>query len=420
VYWQLIKLSARNLFRNKRRTFITGSILILGSVGMVLVGGFFEGLLFMLREGYIRAGTGHIQIHKSGYSIKGSIQPFEYLVENFSELNKKLRKTPDITYIFPEIRFGGMLANDENSMPVLVMGVDPDTEADIFKSHYYGKDKKWFAIAEGDMLDADDPNGILIGKELQKALGVKVGDPVYFITTQKMGSIEGAEFRIRGIFAAGIKDLSAHLIRVPLSTAQKIWAVPDQVHSVNLHLSTTENTYDILHQIEKLPELKNWDLEWIPWDKQDTVYMQTELFLRSIYLVLTIIVGVIMFFSIANTINMNLLERIKEYGTMMAIGCNRSTVFSVILTEAVMVGFVGGMVGLATSIFVAKILSNLGIHIPPPPLVPSDHALPLYILWNPMLLFQSFAVCFSSAILAAIFPAVRAIRFRIVQALGYV
>lgn len=419
-YWQLLKISARNLFRNRRRTLITLFILTLSSIGLVAMGGFFDRLLFLLREAYIRTGTGHIQISKTNFNEKGTTQPFDYLVDHYSQLKRELKKNPAVEHLSPTIRFGGMLTNDDTSIPIIAVGVDPTVDLAMGNVSLIKGTQKFVNVVEGEYLSADDPNGIIIGQDMKKALGTQVGDTVEFITTQRLGAIEGAEFHIRGVYEAAFKELGERMIKMPLETAQKIWAVPDQVHTVSVHLANTDSTMLVKSQLENMPELKDWNLDIIPWNKLGVAYQQTMAFLTRIYRILQTIISIIILFSIANTINMNLLERIKEYGTMMAIGCNRGTVFAMIMTEAGLLGLLGGTCGLLFSILTAKIISHSGLEIPPPPMTATSTRLNLIIMLSPRLLIETFWICFLSTLLSALLPAIRAIRFRIVHALGYV
>lgn len=420
MYWQLIKISVRNLFRNRRRTLITLFILVMSSGGLVAMGGFFDHLLFLLREAYIRTGTGHIQLSEKNYSKKGSTQPFEYLLEDYPRLKRQLKKNPSVRHLAPMLNFGGMLTNEDTSIPVLAIGVDPEVDIEMGNISGVKGKQNYIIMKQGEYLSAEEPNGIIIGEDMKNALGVEVGDTVYFITTQRLGAVEGAEFHIRGVYQAAFKELGERMIKMPLATAQKIWAIPDQVHTINVYLENTEQTEAVKAQLAASPDLKDWPLDLIPWSELGHAYQQSVAFLTRIYRILQAIICIIIFFSIANTINMNLLERIKEYGTMMAIGCNRGTIFSVILTEAGFLGLLGGVLGLIFAILTAEIISHSGLTIPPPPMTATSTNLLLRILLGPRLLIETFWIIFLATLLSAIIPAIRAIRFRIVQALGYV
>lgn len=417
---QLIKISIRNVFRNKRRTILTLFILVLSSMGLVAMGGFFDRLLFLMREAYIRTGTGHLQISKIDYSKKGTTLPFDYLLEDYNQLKRSLLKNPEVKAVVPKIYFGGMLTNEDTSLPVLAMGVDPEADEKLNNLSLIEGAQKFVTMVEGKFLDSSDPNGINISEDMKNALGVEVGDTVYFLTTQRLGSIEGAEFHIRGIYNAPIKELGERMIKMPLATAQKIWDIPDQVHTVSVHLDHTNQTQRVQSQLMKQPDLKKWPLEIATWHERSLAYQQSESFLTRIYQILQFIISVIILFSIANTINMNILERMKEYGTMMAIGCKRSTLLAMIFSEAAFLGLLGGLVGMACSALVALIISHTGVHIPPPPLTTAKTHLLLIIQLSPGLLLGAFGVCFFATLLSSIVPALRAVRYPIVRALGYV
>ncbi|MBZ0090381.1 MAG: FtsX-like permease family protein, partial [Thermoanaerobaculia bacterium] len=131
-----------------------------------------------------------------------------------------------------------------------------------------------------------------------------------------------------------------------------------------------------------------------------------------------LIICVIFVFSIANTINMALFERIREFGTMMAIGNGRATIFMTIFLEAAILGALGPLLGMAMGVGLAHVISAIGIEVPPPPQSSTGYFAMITV--NRELIFQTFALSMLATVISSILPAYRASRFRIVHALGYV
>jgi putative ABC transport system permease protein len=115
---------------------------------------------------------------------------------------------------------------------------------------------------------------------------------------------------------------------------------------------------------------------------------------------------------------MNLFERMREFGTMMAIGNSRETIFSMIFLEASLLGLIGAFLGIGIGCIVGQIISTVGIEMPPPPM--GSFSYYAVISLEPILLLQVFFIAFISTILAALIPAYRASHFNIIHALGYV
>lgn len=414
----LFLIALKNIFRNRRRTILTVLILVLGSTGLILVGGFFDSLMSRLRDGYIETVTGHLQISHEGFFREGLKDPLEYMVEDAEEIRESLNNNPKVVSTFVRLTFTGMLSNGEANIPVFALGVEPKRNVMLNEKFFPGGVNPYSGIKEGKPLSEEDPYGIEIGVELKEAMGLKLGDTVDFITSRRQGAIEGAEFHIRGIFQSSLRDVGGKLIQVPITTAQEILGIPNQVQTINVILKDYLSTQTVEKALEKEFKENDLNLEVIPWSQQNVFYEQSRRFLDYIYRTIQIILSVIFFISIANITNMTLFERIREYGTMMAIGNKRATVATLIVMESGIIGFLGASIGLLVAYLVSELISSVGFVIPPPPNV--NISIILTILLSPALILSTFFICFLATVLSSLIPAYRASHFRIIEALGYV
>src|SRR5204863_8823628 len=87
-----LKLAIRNVFRNRRRTIITLLAMGFGAAAIIVFGGFVNSIYFGVRESTIRSQVGHIQLYRKGYSEKGNIAPFDYLIRDYGVLRAELGK----------------------------------------------------------------------------------------------------------------------------------------------------------------------------------------------------------------------------------------------------------------------------------------------------------------------------------------
>jgi putative ABC transport system permease protein len=417
--WRLWRISWRNIFRNPRRSLLTLMILVLGCSGLILVGGFFLSQLDRLGSAYIYSQAGHFIINKKGYFSHGQLDPSAYLLEGVGKLSAQIAQSPHVLYTAPRLYSEGMLSTDSNSISVLAMGVLPSNEKKLFSVHL-SDGAPASMVVDGEQLSDEDPYGILIGEPLQKSMGLRVGDPVSFITQQKEGAIDGADFHVRGVFRASIKEVGERSIKIALPTLQSLLRAPDQAHSILVILDETSRTDAVVNMLNQ--ELNSGEdrFELIPWYAQGNLHVQTKKFFNGIYRVVQFIISIIFFFSIANTINMALLERMKEYGTMMAMGTGRPTIFQMIVMESLFLGLIGSALGVGLGFGMAQIVSHMGIPMPPPPLV-ADNVdwIKITILPTPRLLLESFYITSLATIISAFLPAYRASHSRIIQALGY-
>jgi len=397
---------------------MTVAVLAVGCVGLILVGGFFDNLMEGLREQFIHSQTGHLQVNADGYYKMGVTAPLDYLMKDVSRVRHEIELSPHVLFTVPRLKFSGMASSSSASMPVLVIGTDP------FAEHRMGAVKATNAtvssvnIAEGQDLDPADPYGAILGKGLLKALGLKVGDSVNLMTTRQAGAIDGAEYHVRGVFETILKDVDNHAMKVSISSAQKILGVSDQLHSFLVLLDDTKNTPVVEEELRKRFQTLGLGLEVLSWEKQGQYYHQSRDFLDKIYSTIQLIISVVFFFSIANTINMAVLERVREFGTMMAIGNSRGTVFMMIVMEVFFIGFIGSLVGLAVGAGASGVVNAIGIEMPPPPQGSHSYLATISLSWHLML--APFVTTIFSTVFSSFLPAYRASNFRIIEALGYI
>lgn len=418
---QILKISFRNVFRNRRRTILTLFILVLGSSGLTLVGGFFDYIIESLGEYFIHSQTGHLQISREGFYERGTSAPFKYLLPNVAQLQKSIESHPQVRYTVPRLSFGGMVSTDDTNISALVLGVDPAREEQMSREQIYTEASnglKATNITAGQDLAAEDPYGVILGQGLMKSLNVKIGDTVTLLVTREFGTIDGMDLHVRGEFTTLLKDFDDRILKINLSTVQELFNVPGKVHSLLVLLNDTDQTDRAKEELLSQLNQDSMQLEAIPWIRQAAYYNQSKDFLNKIYSTVQLIIGIVFFFSIANTINMNLFERMREFGTMMALGNTRGTIIQMILVEGSILGLLGAIFGLAVGCIAAKSVSAIGITMPPPPMGSFEY--PAYIILNTRILAQVFLVVSLSTILASVIPAYRASHFRIVAALGHV
>ncbi|MCC6273453.1 MAG: ABC transporter permease [Deltaproteobacteria bacterium] len=416
-FTMLLMIAWRNIFRNKRRALLTLSILVLGCSGLVVVGGFFQNMIEGFGEVFIHSQTGHIQINAKGYHLHGTRAPLDFLIEDDKPIQEILSANPRVFYAVPRLKLQGMASTGETGIAVLALGVDPLLEKRMGQFQTSHRNVASTNIVEGNDLDASDPYGVVVGRGLLQSLGLKVGDSLNFLTARKAGALDGAELRVRGVFETFIKDFDDRSMKMNLKTAQDILGLPDQIHSLLVILKDTADTETAKAELERALQGRRVAAELFTWVEQGQYYRQSKDLLRQIYMTIQLIMCTIFFFSVANTTNMILSERMREFGTMMAMGNGRGVIFGMIFLETSILGLLGSGLGLLFATGVGYLLSAVGIPMQPP------QASGVYICTislSPEIYLQTFAISMGSTLLSSLIPGYRAAHFKIIHALGYV
>jgi putative ABC transport system permease protein len=412
----LLRMASRNTFRNKRRTLLTMSILILGSSGLLIIGGFFTDLMDGFREVFIHGQTGHLQVNAKGFHERGVTDPYKYLMTDLAGVQRIVEQTPHVLFTVPHLSLSGIASSDKVTLGCLALGVDADRERRMGDFQTTQENTPAIQILEGQDLDGSKPDEVILGVGLLDSLGLKVGDHFSFVTSRPGGAMDGGSFLVRGSFTTFIKEFDDHAMKLNLSKAQAILGLPNQAQSLLVVLDQTDQTDGVLASLSSRIRDGKLPLEVIPWHQMADYYHQSRALLQKIYVVIQIILMVVFAFSISNTINMAILERTREFGTMLAIGSGRDKVFGLIMLEAAILGLLGAGAGLVVGSGLASLISSVGIELTPPQ---ASHPYITHITLTPSLMIQTLVVASASAILGSLPPAIRVSRSKIVDALGF-
>ena len=269
-------------------------------------------------------------------------------------------------------------------------------------------------LAGGRSLSSDDPSGIVMGRGLAANLGVGVGDTVILLASTTTGGINAVECRIRGLFFTISKAYDDSTLRAPLTLAQQLLRT-SQVHRWIVVLDETGRTASAVSDLRT--QLDAAQLEVVPWYQLADFYNKTATLLSRQVAVVNMIIAVIIILSISNTLMMNVMERTGEIGTSMALGVTRGRILSRFLGEGVLFGVVGGMIGCLLGLALATAISAKGIPMPPPPGSSEGYLGRIMVTWE--LALSALALAVATTLIASIYPAWKASRLVIVDALRH-
>ena len=404
------KLAVRNVFRNRRRTLITLAAMGFGAAAIIVFGGFVHSIYFGVRESTIRSQVGHIQIYRKGYSEKGNLAPYDYLIADYPALREALQRLPHVRTVTARLGFSGLVSTGDTTTAFVGAGVVPEGEMNL---------SALAVIVDGNELASRDPRGVTLGVGLARAFGVKPGDDLTLLTTTKAGAINAVAVKVRGVWESGEKAYDDRFLRVGLPEAQRVLDLESgEVQSIVLLLDATDNTAAVRARIEQLIRERGLDLEIRTWDDLALRYHQVRELFGRIFAVLTLIVSVMVVFGITNTMTMAIFERTREIGTVMALGTRRRGVVAMFVLEGFVLGVLGALAGLALGVVLAKAISAIGIQLPPPP--GSTRGFTVQIFVVPAVLAQAAQLSIVAATLASLYPAWRAARVNVVEALRHV
>ncbi|NTV70717.1 MAG: ABC transporter permease [Azonexaceae bacterium] len=403
---QFLLFALRNIFRHRARSAATLAAISIGVASLILAGGFVKDIFIQLGEAIIHSQTGHIQVTRQGYQEGKNRAPENYLIEKAADLRAELAKNiPATEVITSRLSFNGTLNNGKRDLGIIGEGIEASLE---------NKMGTYLQFVSGRPLKDTDFDGIVIGQGVAKSLGLKTGDRVTLLATLAQGAVNTLDFEIVGIFQSFSKDFDARAVRIPLESAQKLMDT-SAIHMLVVVLKKTETTAEATIKSRQLLSGRGFDAT--SWNKISDFYEKTvELYDRQ-FGVLKLIILIMVLLSVANSINMTLFERTREFGTMKAIGDRSSDVFKLITTESLCLGALGALLGMLIGTIAAITISAIGIPMPPPPNANLGYS--ALIRLDAVSVIVAGTIGFTACVLASLIPARRASRIDIGEALRH-
>jgi len=400
-------IATRNLTRNRRRALIAMLTVTVGVISMVLADGFVQWIIWAMREGTIYSQLGHIQVVRPGYYKVGSADPFKYLLPDNLPQQRTIESMPGVRLVAPRITVNGLISHGETTVSFLAEGVDPKKEGDLSKA---------FLIVDGKNLSGSNTQEVILGRGLARNLDVRPGATVALLATPSSGGVNAVEVKVTGVFITGSQAYDDSALRLPIGLAQSL-VRSNGAHTWLVLLDDTEQTDHYLASFrDKYPAQKS-NLEFVPWYERADFYNKTVTLFDQQMLVIRVIIACIIVLSISNMLVMNVMERTGEIGTLLAIGFKRRKIMQLFAIESVLLGLLGGGLGVALGYGFAELISHIGIPMPPPPGM--EHGYEGEIRVTATVLLNAFAIAFATTALAGLYPAWKASRLIIINALRH-
>ena len=402
---QHLRFALRNVFRQRARSAGTLAAIALGVAGLILAGGFVQDIFFQLGEAVIHSQSGHIQVAKKGYREGRVRSPESFFIDRPSGLKRLIEETAGVQMTLSRLGFSGVVNNGKRDVGIVGEGVEPTSEEKL---------GTYLRYIEGRPLRDDDRDGIAMGQGVARALGVKPGDRVNLVLSLPQGAVNTLDFEVVGVFQSFSKDFDARAIRIPLRAARELMDT-EAAHVVVVVLEKTEDTEAVLAALKNRLEPQGFEL--VGWRELSDFYDKTIKLYDRQFGVLRLIILLMVLLSVANSVNMTLFERTREFGTMLALGDRPSAVFRLVMTESVLLGVFGAVLGVVVGSFTALVISLIGIPMPPPPNANVGYT--AFIRLVPLDIGVAGAIGMAATILATLLPARRSAQLVVVDALRH-
>jgi putative ABC transport system permease protein len=410
------RLGLRNLARNRRRTALSLAIVGAGTAALVVTAGFVRFSFDGLREAMIHGGLGHLEVADSAeVASRGGAtldrRPAAALA-GWQEIRSSLEALPRVAAVGANLHLMGLAQTaDGRSASFVAVGVEPDRER---RMGFETKVRAGAGLGETPPAPGEDP--ALVARGLAATLGVEPGDTLTLVVTTESGSLNALDVTVAGVVTTGVAELDTRWVKLPLATAQRLLET-GLVSNLLVGLDDTRDT-DAVAGAVRSALAGHPGLAVTPWRERAPFYGQVRALYLSIFVFLGSIVVVLVVLATSNTLVMAVMERVREIGTLRAIGTSRGQVAALLVAEAAWLGLLGAAAGGALGLTAVLGINALDLEMPPPP--GAVDAIDLKLALVPEAFAGGALLMMVVLLVAVALPAARAARLAIVDALGHV
>lgn len=464
-------LAWRNLLRNRRRSLTTLLAMMLGLTTVLLFGGYIRDINYAMQTDFVKR-SGHLQIQHRDYFRFGSGNPAAYGVDDYRRLIDDVRADPVLAPMLlvatPTLQFGAIAGNFAAgvSRPVFVTGVDVDDQNRMRQWNDYDQQVLTAPLSLSGTASDSAVIGSGVARVLQLCqalavpdcdaappttaaattgaaalpadiadLAVGSGGPapapsaagskprIELLASNARGAPNVAALRVERAEFQGIKELDDTHLGLHLSQAQQLvfGGARPQVTAIALQLRHTAQIPAARKRLEHLltTTWKDAPLTVIDYEVLNPFYGQTLAMFAAIFGFISVLISAIVLFTVSNTMSMAVVERTVEIGTLRAIGLRQHGIRAMFLTEGIVLGCFGALLGIGAALALEWFINQLGLTWIPPGRV--EHV-PLAVRLsgeNALMLANALGLIVVAA-LSAMLPATRAARMNIVDALRHV
>jgi putative ABC transport system permease protein len=415
---RIFKIAVRNLMRFKRRTLLTSLLITMGVLVVILFSGLSGSFKAMMIGQITDANLSQIQIHKKGYVSSMDAIPLNLNLnlKGYAKIEGILKNHPLVDSWAPRIKLGAMLSNYSETTNIRLNAIDPEKEVNVCPAV---GDRMTFAEKD-ERKKLIKPGEIIIPDKLAKGMKMKHGDTVVLVANNKDGSVNGLNFTVAGISEVVVgpqgKEGYIHI--------EDARALLRMEHPEITEMAVRLKDFDKLEPAYKdlktaLADFKNKNgkpaFEIHTWEKLSPFFNIAKM-IDLMSATMKLIMISIVLISILNVMIMSVYERVREIGTMSAIGTTPGRIMALFLTEGFTLGLIsigaGNIIGVAGIFFlnIYKIRFSFG-RMDNLLLAPSVSFTELFWL---------SAIVFVVSVLASLYPAYKASKMEPVDALGHI
>ena len=344
----ILKMSLRNLARNKRRSALSVLAIAVGTALLLFMSATIRGEMRGSLDLTINLRTGHLQIHTEDYKDENLSLKRVDMIEAPLEISNQIEELSQVKAASPRLNVSGIVAFKNETIGVQVIGIDPPSAANAIYRE---------GLVKGDFLTADDREGVLIGLPLAESLDLGPGDSIDLIVNTSEGDTDEQSFTIRGVYTTDTPGYDKATIFMPLEKTQTITRTDNYASMIYILLHEMDDTANVKAAIQT----PGYIVE--DWEELNQLIILVEQLSNAMMFFFNLMVLGVTSTVIMNTLLMAVYERTREMGILGALGVKAKQIKALFLTEATLLALGGVIIGLAIGVPLVIYYARAGFFI---------------------------------------------------------
>lgn len=415
--FKIMRLAIKNLMRYRRRTLLTGLLIAVGVVAVIvfvgLSGSFKQAVVGQITDSVVS----HIQVHSKGYIASIDNLPLDRMMhaDSYERLSEILNREEGVSAFSPRIKFAAMLSNYAQTTNIRLNGIDPEKEnavVPLLASRIKDSAHKDILLKKGE---------VLLPEVLARGMEVKTGDTIVLVANNKDGSVNGMTFKVAGVLESlmgpGGRDGYLHMAdAVDLLRMERL-----EVSEVAIRTTNFGQIEDVAGRLrvilESVTNKQNKPVYELHTWEQLTPFYNVVRMIDIMALGIRIILIAVVLISILNVMMMSVYERVREIGTLAAMGTRPGKIMALFVAEGFCLGLFSSLAGALAGIVILWLMSITGVDVA---FGGADQVFTLAPAVEPVEVFLACFIVLAISVLASLQPAAKAARLEPVDALRHI
>ena len=351
---KLARIAFRNIRRNRRRSLLSGTAIVVATMAITFLFSYITGFLGDYKSNVVRYMTGHVRIRNVDYDKNEQLNPLHLSVADYPELVRRLERESEVAAVVPRTRFYTAIYRNDETFGGIGLGVD------------FERERKMMDIQdalERGRIPRKGEREMLLSAGLAKELGMGVGEKLTLLTKNKYMGMSGMTFLVTGIVRFQVAGFNESFFLMPIDTAARFLKMDDEATEILVRLAD-DRQVDAFVQRAKgiLSKLGREDLSVQPWTKLGMIYGMIR-YAQNIYDIFALIFFLLASTVIVNTTMMVIYERMREIGTVAAMGMTPREIVRLFFLEAFYIGAIASFIGVLIGVAITLPLSRTGINV---------------------------------------------------------